>query len=72
MTKGKIISSIGEQTIVRYDDAGLKTINQKAYTDTGILGKVVDVIGRTDDPYLIIAPDRKAKYKIGDSVHLKK
>jgi rRNA processing protein Gar1 len=68
---GKIISKVGDQVVIESTTNNTQTLKKTTYTSRGALGPVVDIIGRTNKPYLIVKPHKNVRYNVGDVVHVK-
>ena len=70
LNTGKIVSIVGDQLVVETNAADAHLM-KTAYTSKGALGRVVDVIGKADRPYLVVKPSKNVKYSVGETVHAK-
>jgi len=68
---GEIISQTGDQMVVKANVSDPKFMNKKVYKDNQELGRIVDIIGRVENPHFIIKKNKNAEMNIGETISVK-
>ncbi|MFH1404102.1 MAG: hypothetical protein ABIH11_07530 [Candidatus Altiarchaeota archaeon] len=68
---GMIMSKVGDRVVVKTSGNPYKLLNKKAYSKGTLIGRIVDAIGRTNDPCIVVKTVKNVEAVEGDKVEIK-
>lgn len=71
LNSGKIVSRVGDQTVVELLDSTVPNMGQGVFLDGKKVGAVFDIIGRMDKPYVVLRTRALSESSIGKQVQFK-
>ena len=71
MNSGKIVSRVGDQTVVELKSSDIPGFGLGAFCEGRKIGVVFDVIGRTDKPYVVVRTRTPDDSLVGKQVQFK-